>query len=81
MPLTGDAAESLRALLPLLEQKEDTSWREGIAKGNREWHALLQSRAEAAADPVNPQLPFQELSKRLPDGVILTSDSGSAVNW
>lgn len=81
VPLTGDAAESLRALLPLLEQKEDTSWREGIAKGNREWHALLQSRAEAAADPVNPQLPFQELSKRLPDGVILTSDSGSAVNW
>ncbi len=33
------------------------------------------------ADPINPQLVFHELSKRLPDGVILTSDSGSAANW
>ena len=33
------------------------------------------------ADPLNPQLLFHELSKRLPDGAILTSDSGSATNW
>ena len=30
--LVGDAAETLRALLPLLEQKSDGKWREGIAK-------------------------------------------------
>ena len=34
-----------------------------------------------SADPVNPQLVFHELSERLPDGAILTSDSGSATNW
>jgi pyruvate dehydrogenase (quinone) len=33
------------------------------------------------ADPLNPQRVFWELSARLPDGVILTSDSGSAANW
>ncbi len=33
------------------------------------------------ADPVNPQRLFFELSKRLPDRAILTSDSGSAANW
>jgi pyruvate dehydrogenase (quinone) len=33
------------------------------------------------ADPVNPQRVFFELSKRLPDGAIISSDSGSAANW
>jgi pyruvate dehydrogenase (quinone) len=81
VPLCGDAAETLRALLPLLEKKEDISWRNGIAGWNKDWHELLESRAQASADPVNPQLPFQELSKRLPERVILTSDSGSCANW
>ncbi|SHJ13457.1 pyruvate dehydrogenase (quinone) [Roseomonas rosea] len=81
VPLTGDAAETLRALLPLLEQKTDTGWRDGIAGWNEDWRELLEKRAQASADPVNPQLPFQELSKRLPERVILTSDSGSCANW
>jgi pyruvate dehydrogenase (quinone) len=34
-----------------------------------------------AADPLNPQLLFHELSKRLPDAAILTSDSGSGTDW
>ena len=33
------------------------------------------------ANPVNPQRVTWELSPRLPDGVILTSDSGSCANW
>jgi pyruvate dehydrogenase (quinone) len=33
------------------------------------------------AKPVNPQRVFWELSSRLPDNVIITSDSGSSANW
>ncbi len=33
------------------------------------------------AKPINPQRVFWELSPRLPDGCILTCDSGSAANW
>ena len=33
------------------------------------------------ANPVNPQRVTWELSPRLPDGVIVTSDSGSCANW
>ena len=36
---------------------------------------------ELEADPINPQLVFWELSKRLPDGAIISADSGSAANW
>jgi pyruvate dehydrogenase (quinone) len=34
-----------------------------------------------AAEPINPQRVFWELSPRLPDGAILTCDSGSAASW
>ena len=79
--LTGDSAETLRALLPLLEQKTDRSWRDGIEKGVRDWWEVLEARAMHAASPVNPQRVVWELSPRLPDRAIVTSDSGSCVNW
>jgi len=79
--LVGDSAETLRALLPRLRRKEDRSWREQIEQQVAEWWRLIEERAHLAADPINPQLVFHELSKRLPDGAILTSDSGSAANW
>ena len=41
----------------------------------------MEERALLDADPINPQRLFFELSKRLPDGAILTSDSGSSADW
>jgi pyruvate dehydrogenase (quinone) len=79
--LVGDAGETLRALMPLLNRKQDRSWREKIEREVGEWWNLMEHRAGLAAEPINPQLVFHELSKRLPDGAILTSDSGSAANW
>jgi pyruvate dehydrogenase (quinone) len=79
--LEGDAAETLRALLPLLKAKEDTAWRDGIAKGVAKWWQVLEERAMQPAAPVNPQRVAWELSPRLPERVILTSDSGSCANW
>ena len=35
----------------------------------------------AEANPINPQRVTWELSPRLPDRVIVTSDSGSCANW
>jgi pyruvate dehydrogenase (quinone) len=79
--LVGDSAETLRALLPRLQRKEDRSWREKIEGEVAEWWNLIAHRAQLSADPVNPQLVFHELSKRLPDGAIVSSDSGSSANW
>ena len=45
------------------------------------WWELMERRAAEPADPINPQLVFAELSKRLPDGAIISSDSGSSANW
>jgi pyruvate dehydrogenase (quinone) len=79
--LVGDAAETLRALLPLVTAKSDSSWRNDIAKGLTKWWRTLEERATQPAAPVNPQRVAWELSPRLPDNAILTSDSGSCANW
>jgi pyruvate dehydrogenase (quinone) len=79
--LVGDSAETLRALIPLLEKKSDRSWREEVEKGVEGWWKVLGARAMNDADPLNPQRVFSELSPRLPDNCILSADSGSAANW
>jgi pyruvate dehydrogenase (quinone) len=79
--LVGDSAETLRALLPMLEEKKDRSWRQQIEKEVAEWWKVLESRAMASANPVNPQRVVWELSPRVPERAIITSDSGSCANW
>lgn len=79
--LVGDSQQTLRALIPHLRRKEDRSWREMLEGEIDRWWKILDERAHDSAQPLNPQLVFHELSSRLPDGVILTSDSGSATNW
>ncbi len=79
--LVGDSAQTLRALIPLLERKTDRSWREEIEKGVAEWWKVLEARAMKDADPLNPQRVFWELSPRLPENCIISADSGSAANW
>ncbi len=81
LSLVGDSAETLRALIPLLERKTDRSWRETIESGLKDWWKVLEARAMNSADPINPERVFWELSPRLPDNCILTSDSGSSANW
>ncbi len=81
VPLVGDSKETLRALIPLLTRKADRSWRETIEKNVAEWWKVLEARAMNSANPINPQRVFWELSPRLPDRCILSSDSGSAANW
>ena len=79
--LHGDARLTLQALIPLLRRKQDRSWREGIEKNVAKWWTLLEARAMHAAEPLNPQRVFWELSARLPERAIVTADSGSAANW
>ena len=79
--LIGDSNETLQALLPYLERKADRSWRETIEKGVAEWWKVLEGRAMSDTVPINPQRAFWELSPRLPENCILSSDSGSAANW
>lgn len=80
--LVGDSAETLRALLPLLDQKPEDAWRKRIESWTSDWWATLDKRAkESVKRGVNPQRIFTELSPKLTSDYILTSDSGSCANW
>jgi pyruvate dehydrogenase (quinone) len=79
--LKGDAKETLAALAPYLRRKEDRSWQDQLVRDVREWWRVVEARAMNDANPLNPQRVFWELSPRLPDGCILSADSGTAANW
>jgi pyruvate dehydrogenase (quinone) len=78
--LHGSAAETLRLLLPMIARK-DRAWRKRIEQWMGEWWETLEARAKTTAHPVNPQRVVWEMSPRLPDNAIVTSDSGSCANW
>ena len=80
-PLIGDAKETLKALIPMLERKQDRSWRERIEQQVAEWWRVVEDRAMQDGDPMNPQRVVWELSQRLPGDAIVTADSGSSTNW
>jgi pyruvate dehydrogenase (quinone) len=79
--LVGDAAATLRALLPRLRRRDDRSWRESVEANVARWWEVMTAEAMVDADPVNPLRLFHELSGRLPDDAIVTADSGSSANW
>ncbi len=79
--LVGDAAETLKALIPYLEVKEPGPWRRRIERNVARWWRVLEARAMNKGKPINPQRVFWELSPRLPDDCIIAADSGSSTNW
>jgi pyruvate dehydrogenase (quinone) len=79
--LIGDSAETLRRLLPLLDEQRDRRWRQQIEANVADWWQTLEARALREANPINPQRVFWELSPKLPELSILCGDSGSHTNW
>lgn len=79
--LVGDSKDTLAELIPLLTRKKDRSWRRKIESEVETWWRVLDDRAHDKASPLNPELVVHELSKRLPDNAVVTTDAGSVANW
>lgn len=80
--LVGDAAATLRRLIPLLAtDRGGREWYDTVCAGVRRWHETMERRAAQSADPINPEYVARALDPLLPDDAILTSDSGSVANW
>ena len=80
--LWGDVKATLAALIPLLEQKSDLSWQEGVAHDMIEWENEMEAQAMVDYDDgVNPRRVYFELNKRLPPRAIVTADAGSTADW
>jgi len=79
--LAGDSAETLAALLPMLNDTRAESWRGDIEQWTRETWEASERHAHAPADPINPLRVIWELGQRLPDQAIITADSGTSAYW
>jgi pyruvate dehydrogenase (quinone) len=79
--LVGDAAATLRGLIPLLKPHPNGAWRARIEESVARWWHVVQRQEQVAADPVNPLLVFGELSRRLPPNAMVCADSGTSANW
>ncbi len=79
--LLGESKTTLKKLIPMLQPKQDHSWRQQIEGWVKEWWKVLESRAMHSADPINPQRVFWEFSPKIPERAIITSNSGSCANW
>jgi len=79
--LVGDAALTLRALLPLLKPKVERSWRAKVEGWVGDWWKIVEARAMHSAHPLNPQRVVWELSSRLPADATVACDCGTATAW
>ncbi|MBC9226515.1 thiamine pyrophosphate-requiring protein [Aeromicrobium sp. 636] len=79
--LVGDTTETLTALLPLLKEKPDTTWRTEVVEQVERWHRIAEERAHADAVPLSPELVVRALTPRLPSDAQVSVDVGSVVYW
>ncbi|HEX5562068.1 MAG TPA: thiamine pyrophosphate-dependent enzyme [Nocardioidaceae bacterium] len=81
VPLCGDAAATLRALLPLLDRNEDRAFLTQAQEGMKDWWALMEERSTREDMPMKPQVPAWALNEVLDDDAIVCGDSGTVTTW
>jgi pyruvate dehydrogenase (quinone) len=79
--LVGDAASTLQALQPLLRAKSNGKWRDTIEHAARDWWHEEERRAHLAANPVNPELIYWEMSDHLADDSLIAVDTGMSTTF
>jgi pyruvate dehydrogenase (quinone) len=81
VPLVGDAAETLAALLPLLEARTDRGFLEQAQQHMAKWREDLAALEDPGRDPIQPQYLMRVIDRQAADDAILTCDSGTIATW
>lgn len=79
--LVGDSRETLRALLPMVQRKDDRSFLEEAQEKMQQWWELMGERARRTDRPMKPQVVAADLSGLLSDDAIVSCDSGTVATW
>lgn len=81
VPLVGDSADTLRALLPLLEPKADRRFLEDSHQAMAKWRQDMAALENPERDPIQPQYLMRVVDRHASDDAILCSDSGTIATW
>ncbi|WP_454042331.1 thiamine pyrophosphate-requiring protein [Cellulosimicrobium sp. Marseille-Q8652] len=79
VPLVGDAAATLEALVPLLPERQ--GWRADVERFVGTWRDVAADRVAQETERLNPQLVVHELSEVLPRDAQVAVDVGSVTYW
>jgi len=81
VPLVGDAADTLRALLPLLERKTERRFLEEAQRAMAKWREDMAALESPDRDPIQPQYLMRVIDRHASDDAILCADSGTIAVW
>jgi len=81
VPLVGDAKETLQALLPLLERKDDRAFLTEAQDGVKSWRDEMTALENGETDPIQPQYLMRVIDRLAADDAILAADSGTIATW
>jgi len=78
--LVGDAAATLRELLPRLK-KHNRGFLKTTQKRMADWNKLMLARASDMTTPMKPELVARTLSELAPRDAIISCDCGTVTTW
>ena len=81
VPLVGDAAETLRALLALLSRHEDRAFLASAQENMADWREKMAALEGDQREPIQPQFLMRVIDRLADDDAILTTDSGTIATW
>jgi pyruvate dehydrogenase (quinone)/pyruvate oxidase len=81
VPLVGDVAGTLEALLPLLAPRQDKAHLTRYQEKMRDWQAKMAALEAPDRDPIAPQYLAHMVSEACSDDAVLTCDSGTIATW
>ena len=81
LPLIGDVAATLDALLPLLRRRSDRTHLERYQTKMRDWRTKVTELESPRRDPIAPQYLASLLDDLATDDAVLTCDSGTIATW
>jgi pyruvate dehydrogenase (quinone) len=81
VPIVADAAEALRALIPLLERKQERDFLADAQRTAEAWREDLRVLEDGERHPIQPQYVVSVLDRLADDDAILACDSGTVTTW
>jgi pyruvate dehydrogenase (quinone) len=81
VPLVGDAAATLRRLLPMLERKTDRRFLEDAQQAMATWRDDMAALENPERAPIQPQYLMRVVDRHATDDAILCTDSGTIATW
>jgi pyruvate dehydrogenase (quinone) len=79
--LTGDCRNTLQALLPMIEGKQDHAFLNDSQERMKKWNALLDDQGTRTDKPMKPQVVAYQVNKLLEDNAIIIADTGTVTTW